>query len=1083
MRKFSVILAFAVLFLAAFCACASADPAAPQNLRWKEGSTATAVWDAVLDANYYYVKVTVYHNGTKIGDTETGTASSEIDLQSQISTVVGTNAFAVVKASFSVCAAVISDSGGETVKGPFSGESEQYGYKLQELDVPQNLALNDQWILSWDTVDSADHFEYGIKFSREGNELTAVHSVFMEDGYQVSSTQSQCDLSNIIRMYYTQLCQKREITPGDEVAISVRLSARAWIGTGAEAYELMTGFSEYVGGMNYSASDIELLDVPSGLDMSDQWVLSWNTVDDADHYEYGVKFAKEGNELTIPHSVLTEDDYRVSGAKTQCDLSEIIKRYYTQLCQEKEIAEGDEVTISVRLSARKWVGTGSDSSELMTAFSDYTAGKNYSDTTDTLLDTPSGLQLSDRWILSWDTVDGATHYEYGISTFKDGTEIMMSYGFIPENNIQTDGTRSFADLTNDIKKHYSQLCQDREIGQGDEITIRFRLSARKWEGTGADSYEIMSDFSEYSGAQAYAGEIPVEAITLSPAEPILYKGHDLYLGITILPENAVYHSVKWSSSAPAMASIDDAGKITGISEGQAVITAAINQTEASVPVNVYTVKSNLEDEADQKEVSDTAGLIIDEIGNKEVPDLDGTDLAQEDVSEIREDIQAGMERGDTFRSDIQLSKRDRDYFKEYWDEMEEVVEGGVFAGGYDIRVEIYHQDGEGNKYHIANITRLGEEIGFTIEGETLPEPKEGQQRDFYLIRIHEGKVEAVPVGEAGDNLYTSRSDCFSDFVLMYKDRSTEPQKIPEEPVRDGLVEQDGRWLLMAGGEVQTQYSGLYCDPAYGWWLVRNGAVDFDYTGLYGDPNYGWWLIGSGGVCFDYNGLWGDPNYGWWLVSGGAVNFGYTGLYYDENVGWWLIGNGGICFDYNGLWGDPVFGWWLVSGGTVNFGYTGLYYDENVGWWLIGNGGICFDYNGLWGDPVFGWWLISGGTVNFGYTGLYYDENVGWWLIGSGGICFDYTGLWGDPVFGWWLVSGGTVNFGYTGLYYDENVGWWLVCDGTIAFGYNGFWEDPAFDRWLVQGGTVSFGYTGYFDDPNLGTQYVENGRMIDGGNG
>ena len=217
------------------------------------------------------------------------------------------------------------------------------------------------------------------------------------------------------------------------------------------------------------------------------------------------------------------------------------------------------------------------------------------------------------------------------------------------------------------------------------------------------------------------------------------------------------------------------------------------------------------------------------------------------------------------------------------------------------------------------------------------------------------------------------------------------------------------FVIESDGSAETPVlNGLKAASDGNWYKYVNGNIDRDYTGLYCDPVVGWWLVIDGRVAFDYSGLWGDPNLGWWLVNGGAVNFDYTGLYCDANVGWWLVGGGAVCFDYNGLWGDPVYGWWLVEGGTVNFGYTGLYCDANVGWWLVGGGAVCFDYNDLWCDPVVGWWLVEGGAPSFGFTGL-----------------VQYNGSW-------WYVENGALNFGFTGQV-TANDGTYNVVNGCVVF--------------------------------------------------
>ena len=76
------------------------------DLHWVEGSSATLAWDAVEDANYFAVTVNVYEidGTTLIGTTETGTTSTEIDLQQEISQVVGEAYYQYVNVEASVCA-------------------------------------------------------------------------------------------------------------------------------------------------------------------------------------------------------------------------------------------------------------------------------------------------------------------------------------------------------------------------------------------------------------------------------------------------------------------------------------------------------------------------------------------------------------------------------------------------------------------------------------------------------------------------------------------------------------------------------------------------------------------------------------------------------------------------------------------------------------------------------------------------------------------------------------------------------------------------------------------------------------------
>ena len=65
----------------------------------------------------------------------------------------------------------------------------------------------------------------------------------------------------------------------------------------------------------------------------------------------------------------------------------------------------------------------------------------------------------------------------------------------------------------------------------------------------------------------------VTSVTLDETELILINGNTVTLTATVKPDNASFPEVTWSSSNPAVAEVDQAGKVTSISEGTTVITA------------------------------------------------------------------------------------------------------------------------------------------------------------------------------------------------------------------------------------------------------------------------------------------------------------------------------------------------------------------------------------------------------------------------------------------------------------------------------------------------------------------------------
>jgi uncharacterized protein YjdB len=70
-----------------------------------------------------------------------------------------------------------------------------------------------------------------------------------------------------------------------------------------------------------------------------------------------------------------------------------------------------------------------------------------------------------------------------------------------------------------------------------------------------------------------AASVPVSSVSVSPTTLDLNVKEEATLTATVLPEEASDKTVTWSSSAPAIATVDANGKVTGVAKGTATITA------------------------------------------------------------------------------------------------------------------------------------------------------------------------------------------------------------------------------------------------------------------------------------------------------------------------------------------------------------------------------------------------------------------------------------------------------------------------------------------------------------------------------
>ena len=79
--------------------------------------------------------------------------------------------------------------------------------------------------------------------------------------------------------------------------------------------------------------------------------------------------------------------------------------------------------------------------------------------------------------------------------------------------------------------------------------------------------------------------IEVTSVTLNKEMLELVEGEEETLVATVMPDNATDKTVEWSSSSPDIATVDG-GKVSGIKEGEAIITAKAGEKTATCKVVV-----------------------------------------------------------------------------------------------------------------------------------------------------------------------------------------------------------------------------------------------------------------------------------------------------------------------------------------------------------------------------------------------------------------------------------------------------------------------------------------------------------------
>ena len=86
------------------------------------------------------------------------------------------------------------------------------------------------------------------------------------------------------------------------------------------------------------------------------------------------------------------------------------------------------------------------------------------------------------------------------------------------------------------------------------------------------------EFGEYT-------VVEVESVSLNETAKTIFVGEEFELAATVAPEDATFKKVTWSSSDPAVATVDS-GKVKAVAHGKATITAKAGEREATCEVTV-----------------------------------------------------------------------------------------------------------------------------------------------------------------------------------------------------------------------------------------------------------------------------------------------------------------------------------------------------------------------------------------------------------------------------------------------------------------------------------------------------------------
>ncbi|MDO5444998.1 MAG: Ig-like domain-containing protein, partial [Eubacteriales bacterium] len=116
-------------------------------------------------------------------------------------------------------------------------------------------------------------------------------------------------------------------------------------------------------------------------------------------------------------------------------------------------------------------------------------------------------------------------------------------------------------------------------------------------GTNPDGYAIIKSVSNNWGTNYYKviveKGVEVTGISITPNDTTIYTGDNCTLTASIEPANATNKSLTWTSSDPAIARVDNTGKVTAVSQGEVTITATATDGSNQSATATITVKKKV----------------------------------------------------------------------------------------------------------------------------------------------------------------------------------------------------------------------------------------------------------------------------------------------------------------------------------------------------------------------------------------------------------------------------------------------------------------------------------------------------------
>lgn len=275
--------------------------------------------------------------------------------------------------------------------------------------------------------------------------------------------------------------------------------------------------------------------------------------------------------------------------------------------------------------------------------------------------------------------------------------------------------------------------------------------------------------------------VSVADLVLDKTDVTLEIGNTTKLNATITPSLVNDKKVAFTSSDETVATVSDAGVVTAKKAGTATIAATAGGKTATCTVTVKAIpvepdkpvitppvdKVEIADKESENVVKDTVDSVLkDIVNNKEIPT---NVMSAKTVAAVKEAIASGK----TVTTVVQSKEvKESDVSKEVVNKVNSLIEALEKTNNSNITIAQYLDLGVmlvADNQELGNLNVLDKEIKLSV---TLPKELIKDGRTFYVVRVHEGKVEKLDAVLNSDGTLTFKTDRFSTYALAYEDKVT-----------------------------------------------------------------------------------------------------------------------------------------------------------------------------------------------------------------------------------------------------------------------------------------------------------------------